>query len=77
MKSNFIWIEMFQDDFCCYSKASYTFLTLFSVSAKQEGESCGHCLCPPTYNAGTCDKGLKCEHDPLIVDAPGKCVREG
>jgi secreted trypsin-like serine protease len=41
---------------------------------KQEGESCGSCMCPPTYTAGTCEPGLECIKNPLIADAPGVCT---
>ena len=46
-----------------------------SAALKQEGERCGSCYCPPTYTAGECAPGLECKHDPMISDAPGKCVR--
>ena len=39
------------------------------------GEPCGSCYCPPTYNAGNCAKGLVCQHDPMLADAPGACVK--
>eukprot|EP00092_Neocalanus_flemingeri_P011792 GFUD01012715.1.p1 GENE.GFUD01012715.1~~GFUD01012715.1.p1 ORF type:complete len:422 (+),score=81.87 GFUD01012715.1:188-1453(+) len=45
--------------------------------AKTEGESCGYCLCPPTYSAGECEEGLTCVHDPNIADAPGICEKKG
>ena len=50
---------------------------------KQEGQDCGLCLCPPTYDAGTCAPGLECKHfNPEIhaekkhlhIDKPGICV---
>ena len=44
---------------------------------KQEGEDCGECYCPPTYNAGTCAPGLICKHDDTIPDLAGTCVRSG
>ena len=44
---------------------------------KQEGEDCGECYCPPTYNAGTCTPGLICKYDDMIPDAAGTCVKPG
>ena len=44
---------------------------------KQLGESCGSCNCPPTYTAGECEEGLDCVHNPMIADAPGKCINRG
>ena len=46
-------------------------------AAKKEGESCGSCMCPPTFSAGECEEGLTCVHDELIADAPGVCTRKG
>ena len=43
---------------------------------KHEGEDCGSCFCPPTYNAGECAEGLQCIHNQTIADAPGKCVKK-
>ena len=51
---------------------------------KQEGQDCGVCFSPPTYDAGTCAPGLECRHfNPEIheekkhlhIDKPGICVR--
>lgn len=45
---------------------------------KQEGEDCGSCFCPPTYNAGNCAPGLQCKYlHRDIPDAAGTCVRLG
>ena len=56
-----------------YTHISSTFLGL-----KQEGEECGSCFCPPTYNAGNCAPGLECKHlHRDTPDAPGTCVRPG
>ena len=42
---------------------------------KKEGESCGSCFCPPTFTAGECEHGLKCDLSiqEQIPDAPGIC----
>ena len=47
------------------------------IALKQEGESCGDCMCPPTFTAGDCAPGLECKHDPMIADAAGRCIRPG
>jgi len=39
------------------------------------GDSCGSCYCPPTYTLGNCAKGLICQHNALLQDAPGICVK--
>ena len=44
---------------------------------KKEGESCGSCMCPPTYTAGECERHLECFHNPMIADAPGICMVPG
>ena len=43
----------------------------------KEGEPCGACMCPPTYTAGECKRHLECVHDPIIPDAPGRCMIPG
>ena len=47
------------------------------MALKKLGEPCGSCMCPPTFTAGECEKGLECVHNPMIADAPGKCIRPG
>ena len=49
---------------------------LFLV-AKKEGESCGKCFNADIgNNCGKCSNGLICQPgDPLLPDAPGKCVK--
>jgi len=44
------------------------------AALKQQGESCGDCMCPPSFTAGTCAAGLTCVHNPMIEDAPGICT---
>jgi len=45
---------------------------------KKEGEDCGPCNCPPTFTAGECDKGLKCDFSAqkILPDTPGICKAE-
>lgn len=47
------------------------------VNNRQLGESCGSCMCPPTFTMGDCAPGLECQHNPMLQDAAGKCVRQG
>ena len=51
------------------------FLILDAENLKGEGESCGPCLCPPTFSAGECKPGLVCDTSiqDEIPDAPGTC----
>ena len=43
----------------------------------KEGEPCGACMCPPTYTVGECEQHLECVHNPIIADAPGRCMVPG
>ena len=47
------------------------------VTLRKLGESCGSCLCPPTYTMGECDQFGECVHNPMIADAPGICMEPG
>ena len=41
-----------------------------------EGETCGSFFgTTANNNAGSCAKGLICNKDPRVADAPGKCER--
>ena len=59
------------------SNLIFTFAQNVFEGLKQEGEDCGECYCPPTYNAGTCAPGLICKYDDMIPDAAGTCVKPG
>ena len=52
----------------------YSFF-IFIGPLKKEGENCGSCFCPPTFTAGECEPGLKCDLSiqEAIPDAPGVC----
>ena len=47
------------------------------ITLQQLGQPCGHCMCPPTYTAGQCERHLVCVHHPYIADAPGTCMEQG
>ena len=68
--------DIFWFIFCCYS-AITTRAPPPIPRNLQFGEPCGSCYCPPTYTLGDCAPGLKCKHDSLIPDLPGRCVKQG
>ena len=55
---------------------SYIF-NLILATPRKVGESCGACLCPPTFNAGKCEEELECVTNPMLLDSPGKCMAQG
>ena len=44
-----------------YSQPILYSIYIFIGPLKKEGENCGYCFCPPTFTAGECEPGLKCD----------------